>query len=650
MRRLNYATAIAIARPSGLDSQVRAMTVQARSHAQLPNQVVRIIVSLLIVAVLTLTPICLGAISSCEAQEKGSEQPSSVRNSAVFRGQVLQPDGEPAAVTSLYFSTYQRDRIPENTMRLVGTTDLMGHFEIRNASELIDKTYSAYVTLVAFKQGFGVVKMPAMAFEVTGYSSPQIEENLRSIREQYGAQRIIQLTEDVPLSGRILTSEGKPVVNGKVKVLSTSVGKPNLDKWEEAATMEKADSYMLRQLLTYESSGAFLPTLVNEVTTDQEGKFTIQGLGTEKVVDLLLSGPNVASTTLQARTRLGKTVRVPSQHGSTGLPDVVIYPAAFDFVMATSSPVKGRIIDVVTNQPLVGCLVTAGRRFSHTVVGNLHVETVTEGDGRFHLEGLSAASQQTLYVVPPKGTDYLPVGASFESPTIGKVTTQNFELRTGVRVHGVVTDTTTGLPIRGSIQYFAHVNNKHLNDYVGFKVSFLHECRTDQNGNYEIAVLPGVGVLTFRADDWSKYELIQTKSTRDNQETMKNVDAIESYLSFPTVVNLTNYQFAKHLDIDPNTQQHELSFGLASGVSIEAHVKMPNGQFGRKALIKGSSDQPGWRHTSSELVTVDGYFPNRGRELFVYDPESNHVGFVRLAGSRNKKITIELKPSSVIRG
>ncbi len=105
------------------------------------------------------------------------------------------------------------------------------------------------------------------------------------------------------MTGQVLSTEGKPIANVRVSVRSLSSGQPNLDAWEAAANDPKADFYSLRAKVELLMMGYQMPSILPDARTDQEGKFTLRGIGRERIVNLMVSGRNIETMLVHARTR-----------------------------------------------------------------------------------------------------------------------------------------------------------------------------------------------------------------------------------------------------------------------------------------------------------------------------------------------------------
>ena len=98
---------------------------------------------------------------------------------------------------------------------------------------------------------------------------------------KFGAEKVIQLVEDdQPLAGRIVNVDGQPVRGATIRMQELAWNQSGtLDEWEKAVKHEKADYYSVRNTTSMDFNGHQLASVVPPVTTDQDGHFTMRGIG-----------------------------------------------------------------------------------------------------------------------------------------------------------------------------------------------------------------------------------------------------------------------------------------------------------------------------------------------------------------------------------
>ena len=591
-------------------------------------------------------------VSTTENSQASSDAKADALRSTqayVFQGKVIHPDGTPAAGASLHWVYFEQERLPDDSIPPVATTDAKGAFEIRGTPAGRDE----FMSLVATKYRFGLSSSkPAILFETTGkLVSESKKEMVQHVLGMFGNDKTLQLvSDDQPLSGRILTVEGKPVANAQIRVRDISTNPAgNLDGWEKAATDSKADYVSLRKAAPGRMNGFQLPSIVRDVLTDTNGKFTLAGVGRERIVQLTIGGPGIETSIVFARARDGKTIRISNHYGHQLSGQDIYYANGFDYVATPSVPVEGRILDDATGAPLSGFVVAAGQ-VTFSGGGKPYIATVTDSDGRYRLSGLSQSNEDTLFVKPPRGSRYLPLGVRPKTKDARETVNLDLKLKPVALLRGRVLDKSTGKPISGFVDYFAMTKNPNLADHRAFAFSNYHRCITDTEGRYEIAVLPGEGVVTFRADDSLSYRRAAGEKTKIGRR-FTTPSEMGMYETVPKYVSPDDYNFAQTLQIDSEAEKTELPIELSPGKALNLKVVDAEGHPVPNAMVRGQAESTtGWYPMGDESSTIEGYYADQGREIFAYDPESYQAAHVQLTGAQSGEIVVKLQPAGTVRG
>ncbi|MFO0891290.1 MAG: M56 family metallopeptidase [Isosphaeraceae bacterium] len=254
-----------------------------------------------------------------EVKEKGPEAgsspdggPTAARADAGrVSGQVVGPDGKPLAGATVIASrsryrtegfggTYQNARTYQS-MR--GTTDRDGRFTLDLAAPLPDTNLDPKSPEA--DQRFQVVATaPGLGLS---YQVPGSPIRLRA--------------DDLPITGRLVDLEGRPVGGARVRIRQLYLRPRDHDPAAGEAGRSPEDVRSGRSVLDGE------PILPGGVATNADGRFRIEGLGRDVMALLEISGPRVAFQRVSVMTRpmpsepdSGTTPgRVPSTgRGSTG--------------------------------------------------------------------------------------------------------------------------------------------------------------------------------------------------------------------------------------------------------------------------------------------------------------------------------------------
>jgi protocatechuate 3,4-dioxygenase beta subunit len=369
-----------------------------------------------------------------------------------FSGRVLDPEGKPVAGAKLFLAQPTPDG-PAPSPRATSGPDGRFRFAVAKAELEKGAAEESPPQMMAVAEGHGCdwVKLGAAEVELT-----------------------LRLVRDVPIRGRILDADGKPVAGARLSVTGVAAARgDDLGGYIEAA--RTGSSYEFAKRWT-----GPLPGRPGVLTTEAHGRFRLDGVGRERVVHLYLEGPAIASTSLEVMTGAAETVA-----GAAGR---LIHGASFDYVAAPSRPVRGVVRDKDTGKPLPGVSVRGWT--------NPRCQAVTDPEGRYELLGLPKSPNYHLALKPAEGQLYFQRQADVsDTPGLGPLT-GDIDLVRGLTARGRVTDKATGRPVaQARVDYQPLYPNPHVNRRLAGMWVPRSEAVTGPDGSYALAVLPGPGVI-----------------------------------------------------------------------------------------------------------------------------------------------------------
>jgi RNA polymerase sigma factor (sigma-70 family) len=313
----------------------------------------------------------------------------------------------------------------------------------------------------------------------------------------------LKLVPDLPIQGRIRDLEGRPLAG--ISVVPYGVKTTPADDLTPVLANWNPDSNSVSRQMTKElfqsDRGWFLPS----TKTDAEGRFTLRGVGRDRVAVLVVSGPGVERKVLYVFCRPGVDARDlsrPERRQMPGMPRFnlpALHGPTFDHVLGPSKPVEGTVRDKATGKGIAKVHINGSAEGSWW---EEYVMTETDADGHYRLAGLPVAQAYRLTTYTPDEVGYLPGGKKLGGSEGLKPLTLDFDLVRGIRVTGRVIDKATGEPVSAALWYTPLADNKFFKDLPGNEwyrmVSQGH--RTEKDGSYTLLALPGTGLIKVRAE------------------------------------------------------------------------------------------------------------------------------------------------------
>jgi len=575
-----------------------------------------------------------------------------------FRGEVIDPEKKPVTGARIFFANGVRNAPLDFVAKPLAMTDKDGKFEFT--------TTDRGGTIVATAEGYGFAADTGLKYETTGNLMKTLPIQARSFwaLRLANPKRVLQLVrDDTPVSARVLTADGKPIVGARARLNQVWINKNfwtgqegDLTPFERAAKDKKADYYSLRRTTEFVLGGPQLPFIVSDATTGQDGRFTLRGVGRERVVELLLKGPNIETKMIHARTRKGEPIVVPDSWRDSDrrlMGKDTFYAADFDFAPGPSKPVVGRVTDADSGKPIAGVLVNAGQEGTFFRSGTPWIATMTDADGRYRLQGMPIGKRNSLNVFPPASTAYLPAGLTISTEGDESSLTHNFPLKQGIWLRGQVIDDRTKKPVAGRIQYNAFKDDPHLKSFPSFAQGDIsHERPVGEDGRFEIPVLPGSGLVTFKAVDHSRYRRgLGAESITGPSKAIPTLmnKPTKMFDTVPESVFADDEHVLRQISPKEGAKQNEMTLMLTSGVDVIGYVLAPEGRRLSGVLANGNIQQA-WYPIEGEEFRVEGYYPDRPRDLFFYNPPRDLAGYYRLEGPPPKELKITLQPAGSLSG
>jgi RNA polymerase sigma factor (sigma-70 family) len=561
-------------------------------------------------------------------------QPSS---GAMVTVRVLDPDGKPVASANVYRCYPEPDRINDFRKRYApGTKGAVllpragpdGSFRL--SPEDTKAAQDGLAQLVAMAEGFG----PAFAEPVGGDAAP-----------------VFRLArDDVPIRGRVIDIQGRPVAGATIQVVGILRPRSGtLDEWLDALKRERA-AYPAQSRTLRSWSGDDIPALFPTVVADREGRFTLKGIGRERIAVLLVGGPGIETLFEYAATRDMPAVKVPrheQQHVPE--PELVYHGAALDLAAGPGLEIVGTVRDKDTRKPLAGVTVQTTMPFGNPF---RYFKTTTDARGDYRLSGLplkdTSLGGQEILAVAKEGPPYVPSLQDLDDAPGPASLRKDFTLSRGTWARGRVIDRSTGRPVFAELNYFIFVDNPHLKDYPGYgTLRFLRPFHTDENGAFQIAVIPGRGILgAWAAGPYRIGAGLENIKGRDSR-------GLEVVNARPSQLIPANFNTLIEIDPRPGEESITVDIGLDRGRTLKGKLVGPDGEPVAGALMLGAEDYyQRWseRPLASAEFEVNALGTQRKRGLLFYHEAKQLAGAYLIKPDEAGPLTVKLEPCGALTG
>ncbi len=374
--------------------------------------------------------------------------------------------------------------------------------------------------------------------------------------------------------------------------------------------------------------------------TDADGRFTLTGIGRNRIADIQFRAPGIETTLQFARTRPGEVVALKTHGQFPEMGGVVrVYSSDADIVAGPSVPVEGRVTDFKTGEPVGGIEVQSRTGFFS--------RSITDSKGKYRLDGLPLGRTQAI-IRPPPGSKYLG-GAVIVATAAGPlVTVQDFTLKAGVIFRGRAIDERTGKGVPGRVEYFAYDTNPYLPGSDSLQRPYLRDAiPCDVDGRFEIAVLPGKGILGFNAGP--EFPRGVGVDRIDCPRTDENGDAVE-FRTAPKRCTASSLNLVVPLDPQPDDVELTADLTVRSGIEVRGVVLAPDGRPLGGCLIIDDGRTGKRDKIANGEFTITGYFPTERRRLTAFHAGQNLAGFYDLSGDRPEKVEIRIRPAATLIG
>jgi RNA polymerase sigma factor (sigma-70 family) len=550
------------------------------------------------------------------------------------KGRVVAPDGKPVAGATVREGAVsgEDDSWPS------ATSGPDGRFTLRMA-------LPPGVAREKFLAG-----LPWLVASASGYGLGWTEE----ARPGQPDPRTIKLVEEgPPIEGRVLDLEGRPVAGAQVEPLRIFfLENGTMADWVAKARRGDVDSVWQGLIGLYldpdpvpSRPGPKRRVAPITATTGVDGRFKLTGIGRDRIADLYISGPGIATTLVHVFSRDEPEIRAV-ERGMMKPEPFIVHAPKFQVALPPSKRVEGTVRDADSGAPIAGVAIQAGLFDESNLSWVEGVLAWTDAQGHYRIDGLTRAEAYRLFLKPPKGQPYTngTIKAPANSPAL-EPAAFDFTLKRGVVVRGRVTDKATGKPIGGRVNYYAFEDNPHLKDYPAFRQSYDADARLDDDGRFEVIGLPGRGLVVVR-DEGDRY------LPASGLEKIQGYDA--KHQMFRTVPGsiVAQQSVIAEVNIAADSKGLDLALTADPGRSVAVEVVGPDGTPLGGTQVKGISEIFQTRVVPEESsgFEVRALTPGKPRRVIVTHDGRKLIGSVVLKGDEAGPVTIKLQPWGSVSG
>ncbi len=496
-----------------------------------------------------------------------------------YSGRVVDPDGRPFAGARINLTTGIDAPNPIARPRAISDADGRFSFTLDQKGWGVSSGVVKLLFVTAQAEGFGL-----------GLSEGDEADADRELTVRLRR-------DDVPIAGRVLDLEGRPVAGARVRVLDLWSGDSDLGSWIESA--KRGDSGWPTRQRTLPTHFDLDPRdpIIPAVVTGPDGRFRLLGIGRERLVTIRVDGPTVRLALTEAMTRATPSFRTPEPPPTGGYASQTILGANFDLILPPSRPIEGVVRDQDTGRPIAGAILTEMRVSGENISNRQMIRVTSDARGHYRLEGLPKGAGNTMAIVPPPDQPYLPAYRTVgDSPGLNPEIL-DVPLKRGIWVRGKLRDEVTGKAISGAVSYHIATENRHFAEVPDFRAlegglsQFMRNPVPD--GSYQVAVLPGPGLLSLRTAGGPYLVL------KDDPDQRGPV---------PGYAPPYWGQDQAHVAINPAEGSGDitLDFSLNPGRSVRGTVLDPEGRPVPRSMAYGCDQIGVWRPLDSAEFTVEG--------------------------------------------
>ncbi len=580
--------------------------------------------------------------AKAESRPKTAPPKHSAAKTIDIQGRVLDPEGKPKAGAKLLL-------LDKDVCTEVGVTSSDGRF-----------------SLSVPKNGYLIARTNDAGMDFSGLS-----------QVQPGKPVELRLVKDHVIRGRIVNTEGKPVPGVRIGIRTIIDNTDNqLDAFlTSRKNRDLGGRFFGARYLWNEA--AVLCTAV----TDASGRFTIHGIGGDRLAYLRLSGAGIAEEEIWIVNRAGFD---PKEYNQTpinspyGVPERLHPPEGRELGLLFG-PDASLIVEA--EKPIHGIVTDAdsGKGRPNVVVylsspGNAPIpvplQATTDAQGRYEIRGSRKAKSYTLEVTSDAETGYMACQVHVADTAGYHPLRADIRIKKGVVVTGKVIDRATGKSVPGFAETDVLRDNSFAKEYLMFNASALgrgNRVYTSADGSFRIVTLPGPTLLMggYYSPSAEKFDYIEYAKYRpavadpEYPQYFAKLPGMpgsrrvaQGYLSYGEGIGLIQGNYCKVLDIKPDTAvvHQDILLDLASVLEVKIQDAGGHPVVGVWATDFPTDPFIGPLWIERAICPVCGLEARKPRLLIFYEPKKKIIGSRKLQGEEKGPLVVTLGSMAAIKG
>jgi len=459
-------------------------------------------------------------------------------------GRVVDPAGKPVPGATVYFDRPAEYPKRQDSPRATAGAD--GRFTID-----LDRA------AVEVSRNDGPWQRPSLGAAAPGYAPAWVDAE----KAGPGDLELRLVADDVPVRGRLLDPQGRPVAGATVKVTG-------IETLRDGAAAEMLKDGVLNNAKVVSYFGAPWsdpPTL----TTGADGRFEVRGVGRDRLVMLEVAGPGLERSEVHALAHVTAVAPPPPPRPDSNLMEYRHVPvatpvvaASFDHVVGPTKPITGVVRSKATGKPVAGVKVYANVRATRSQANG-----ETDAEGRFRLVGLRKGDVYDVHASPAAGLPVLGAEATLRDTEGLKPLEVDLLLPGGVPLHGRLVDKVTGEPVPvGNVSYVKPLDN--LAEGQGTWSS-----PPTSGAEFTLSVPPGRGLVAVNVRGRNAS---YTRARLDPADKGKGIGSFEDgeTLRFP----MDAYNAYKFIDVPADAKDFAVTLEANPGPTRRGRLVDPDGK------------------------------------------------------------------------